>query len=151
MGCIYIPFHTDKPVPPGQHTVVVDLEKCTLIKNVIFNDPATIVIWADGTKTVVKAGRDFFDEEKGLAMAICKKIMGNRGSYYNVFKKWLPKPEPGTFELIETFTEENLDFENEKQMNDYYTQLDELKLNFNKQFFKECKSAHDDSEEPEEQ
>lgn len=25
------------------------------IKDVIFNDPATIVYWADGTKTVVKA------------------------------------------------------------------------------------------------
>ena len=27
----------------------------TEIKNVIFNDPATIVFWSDGTKTVVKA------------------------------------------------------------------------------------------------
>ena len=43
------------------------------IKNVIFNDPATIVFWNDGTKTVVKCGKnDTFDPEKGLAMAISK-------------------------------------------------------------------------------
>ena len=44
------------------------------IKNVIFNDPATIVFWKDGTKTVVKCqDGDEFDPEKGLAMAIAKK------------------------------------------------------------------------------
>jgi hypothetical protein len=60
------------------------------IKNVIFNDPATIVFWSDGTKTVVKCQPgDKFDPEKGLAMAITKKTMGNTGSYYNVFEKWI--------------------------------------------------------------
>ena len=61
------------------------------IKNVIFNDPATIVFWDDGTKTVVKAEGESFDPEKGLAMAISKKVLGNQGNYYNEFKKWLPK------------------------------------------------------------
>lgn len=61
------------------------------IKNVIFNDPATIVFWADGTKTVVKAENEKFDPEKGLAMAISKKVLGNKGNYYETFKKWLPK------------------------------------------------------------
>lgn len=63
------------------------------IKNVIFNDPATIVFWTDGTKTVVKAENEPFDPEKGLAMAIAKKSLGNKGDYYNEFKKWLPKKE----------------------------------------------------------
>lgn len=63
------------------------------IKNVIFNDPATIVFWTDGTKTVVKAYADDFDPEKGLAMAIAKKFLGNQGNYYNEFRKWLPKEE----------------------------------------------------------
>lgn len=59
------------------------------IKNVIFNNPATIVFWADGTKTVVKCqDDDEFDMEKGLAMAISKKALGNRGNYNEVFKKW---------------------------------------------------------------
>ena len=64
------------------------------IKNVIFNDPATIVFWKDGTKTVVKCqDGDEFDPEKGLAMAIVKKAYGNKGSYCNKLKKWLPKEE----------------------------------------------------------
>lgn len=62
------------------------------IERVIFNDPATIVFWKDGAKTVVKAqDDDVFDAEKGLAMAICKKIFGNDSGYYNEFKKWLPE------------------------------------------------------------
>lgn len=65
------------------------------IKNVIFNNPATIVFWADGTKTVVKCEHEEFDPEKGLAMAIVKKVMADNHSYYNeIFKKWLPKEEP---------------------------------------------------------
>lgn len=61
------------------------------IRKVIFNDPATIVIWKDGSKTVVKCGEnDIYDKEKGLAMAIAKKAFGNKGNYYEEFKKWLP-------------------------------------------------------------
>ena len=64
------------------------------IKNVIFNDPATIVFWKDGTKTVVKCqDGDEFDPEKGLSMAIVKKAYGNKGNYCNKLKKWLPKEE----------------------------------------------------------
>lgn len=60
------------------------------IKNVIFNDPATIVFWHDGTKTVVKCDEtDIFDPEKGLAMAISKKFLGNQGNYYNEIRKWV--------------------------------------------------------------
>lgn len=58
------------------------------IDRVIFNDPATVVIWKDGTKTVVKASNEYFDPEKGLAMAIAKKAMGNTGRYFNEIKKW---------------------------------------------------------------
>lgn len=62
------------------------------IKNVIFNDPATIVFWNDGTKTVVKCGKDdAFDPEKGLAMAISKYFFDNAGYFNDVFKKWIPK------------------------------------------------------------
>lgn len=68
------------------------------IKNVIFNNPATIVLWNDGTKTVVKVqDGDVFDPEKGLTMAIIKKLLGNQGNYYNELKKWLPKEEKVEF------------------------------------------------------
>lgn len=67
------------------------------IKNVIFNNPATIVFWADGTKTVVKCENEDYDPEKGLAMAIVKKVMADNHSYYNdIFKKWLPKKRKET-------------------------------------------------------
>lgn len=65
------------------------------IQRVIHNDPATIVLWADGSKTVVKCQEgDIYDPEKGLAMAISKKALGNQGNYCNVFKKWLPEESP---------------------------------------------------------
>lgn len=73
------------------------------IKKVIFNYPATIVLWSDGSKTVVKCqDGDIYDPEKGLAMAISKKALGNKGNYCNEFKKWLPEEEEeeeGTVEL----------------------------------------------------
>ena len=60
------------------------------IRDAIFNEPATIVLWKDGTKTVVKCGkRDNYDKEKGLAMCIVKKINGNKGNFNNLFKKWV--------------------------------------------------------------
>lgn len=67
------------------------------IKKVYFNDPVTVVLWEDGTKTIVKAGEDdIYDPEKGLAMAIAKKALGNKGNYYEVFKKWLPEETTNT-------------------------------------------------------
>lgn len=64
------------------------------IDKVIFNNPATIVIWANGDKTVVKCDGEKYDPEKGLAMAITKYLLGNNhGYYYDIFKKWLPKKE----------------------------------------------------------
>lgn len=60
------------------------------IEKVIFNPKATIVFWSDHTKTIVKVGEDDKrDDEKGLAMAISKKFLGNKGNYYNEFRKWL--------------------------------------------------------------
>lgn len=63
------------------------------VKEVIFNDPATIVYWTDGTKTVVKCDGEKFDAEKGFAMAVSKKALGNKGNYYSIFKTFLPKEE----------------------------------------------------------
>lgn len=66
------------------------------IKKVYFNDPVTVVLWEDGTKTIVRAGEgEEYDPEKGLAMAIAKKALGNQGNYYEVFKKWLPEEKDG--------------------------------------------------------
>lgn len=62
------------------------------IKDIIFNPPATIVFWSDSTKTVVKARGEFYDPEKGIAMAISKKMLGyNKYEYYYQFEHWLKK------------------------------------------------------------
>jgi hypothetical protein len=49
-----------------------------MIDRVIFNDPATIILWKDGSKTVVKrSDDDIWDPEKGFCMAIIKKLYGH--------------------------------------------------------------------------
>ena len=58
------------------------------VKKIIFNDPATIVYWKDGTKTVVKCQKgDYFDLEKGFAMAFLKKCWGNKGNFNDKLRK----------------------------------------------------------------
>ena len=57
-------------------------------KWVVFNDPATIVFWKDGTKTVTKChAGDTFNKETGLAMCIIRKLTKNK-HYNNVFEKY---------------------------------------------------------------
>jgi hypothetical protein len=56
------------------------------IKQVIFNNPATIIMWKDGTKTIVKVHNEEFDEEKGFAMAYLKKVFGDRNKYMKYIK-----------------------------------------------------------------
>ena len=70
------------------------------IEKVIFNPPATIVIWKDGTKTVVKCNGEKFDQEKGLAMAISKRALAVGNRYHKTFKKWC-KEEDDFSELFE--------------------------------------------------
>ena len=49
-----------------------------MIDRVIFNDPATIIYWKDGSKTVVKrSDDDVWDPEKGFCMAVIKKLYGH--------------------------------------------------------------------------
>lgn len=74
----------------------------TEIKKIIFNNPATIVYWEDGTKTIVKCGSgDTWDKEKGLAMCFVKKLLGNKGNFNEKIKKYVKedvyvKPEHPT-------------------------------------------------------
>lgn len=49
------------------------------IKKVIYNDPATIIFWSDGTKTIVKCMEDEdYDPEKGFMAAVTKKVFGDK-------------------------------------------------------------------------
>ena len=85
------------------------------IRRVIFNNPATIVFWNDGEKTVVRCmdnvevrekvihGRkkkfmvpmpsENYSKEIGLAMCIAKKAYGNTGTFNDVFKAFIPEYE----------------------------------------------------------
>lgn len=47
-----------------------------VIHRVYFAKPKTIVLWNDGTKTIVTAQKERFDEEKGILMALYKKLFG---------------------------------------------------------------------------
>lgn len=63
--------------------------KLPSIQKVVHNPPATIIFWADKTKTVVQTQNcEPYDPEKGFAMAVTKKVYGNKGNYFNTVKKW---------------------------------------------------------------
>lgn len=91
-GCFWLPSDCliELPTPASY--------ELPFIKNVYFNDPITVVIWDDGTKTIVKCQEqtgDTYSKETGLAMCIAKKAMGNKGRYYDTFKKWIPEEDVG--------------------------------------------------------
>lgn len=89
---------------------------------IIFNGPATIVFWDDGTKTVVKCTeRETFDYEKGVALCYMKRLLGNNNSFKHVFKKFnIPKQYRG---YDDHYIEKLIDKE-------YFTKV--LKSNFRK-------------------
>lgn len=88
------------------------------IEKVIFNGPATIVLWEDGEKTVVKCrDEDVFGFEYGLAMAVAKRYFGSRAEFEKMVKaakdEWLSKNrgflklgylDEGNLECIDTNT-----------------------------------------------
>ena len=61
---------------------------CPKIKDVMFNPPATIVWFEDGSKTTAVAGHgDKYDKEVGLATCMLKRVLGNQ-SYREIMDKW---------------------------------------------------------------
>lgn len=53
-------------------------------KKVIYNNPATVVLWEDGTKTVVKCdSKDEYSPMLGLALCYMKKALGNSSRKLN--------------------------------------------------------------------
>lgn len=60
------------------------------ITKVIFNEPATVVYWIDGTKTVVICQEgDVYDRRTGLLLCCAKKLFGNTGRYNDILAKAL--------------------------------------------------------------
>ena len=55
---------------------------CATPVRVIYNNPATIVFWSDGIKTVAKCDEeDGYDKAVGLFTAICKRYVGGGEAY----------------------------------------------------------------------
>lgn len=82
--------------PISKKTSKEAYNKCIFseIKDIIINDPATIILWKDGTKTIVKCQPvDTFDPGTGIAMAILKKLYGNSGFYKDIFEPAIEKYE----------------------------------------------------------
>lgn len=80
------------------------------IENVIFSGPATIVMWKDGTKTVVKCQEDDeYSMEVGLTMCIAKKALGNKGNFNDIFKKWIPEESEESNAFWEEWSKNMLD------------------------------------------
>ena len=64
----------------------------SIIDKVIFNPPATIVFWLDGTKTVVKCKEgEEFSEWAGIALCLAKKLYGP--NFHKIFKAHCSDPD----------------------------------------------------------
>ena len=75
------------------------VEHCALvpsIKKVIFNPPAPIILWEDGTKTVVKAMKSVeFNPYYGFTAAVTKKVFDSNSRVNDLVKhgEWVYKEE----------------------------------------------------------
>lgn len=58
------------------------------LDKIIFNDPATIAFWNDGTKTIVKCTEgQTFSEYYGYLAALAKKLFGTNGAINRIIKE----------------------------------------------------------------
>ena len=59
------------------------------IKKVIYNPPATIILWNDGTKTTSKCEYgDVYSKEMGFMLCVLKKKYGNK-TFHDMLKKYV--------------------------------------------------------------
>lgn len=73
---------------------VFQLMRQVAISKVIYSNPATIVLFDDGTKTVSKcANGDIYSREVGLAICLLKKIIGPT-NVHRIFEDWITMEDP---------------------------------------------------------
>lgn len=69
--------------------------KSISVDRIIFNDPATIVFWQDGTKTVVKCQKgQTFNPYFGFCAAIAKKLYGSNSMLNRIVETYLEEVDP---------------------------------------------------------
>lgn len=88
-----------------EHSYRLDITYRLDIKRIIFNVPATIVFWNDGTKTVVKISEDDIKDNKfdiytAVAYALAKKHFGTNSAFKRkvarkstLIEKFFPKED----------------------------------------------------------
>lgn len=92
------------------------------VKKIIFNGPKTIVLWSDGTKTIVSMSKDEakFDPEAAFCAAYTKKMFGTNSKIKRVIK------EKSNIEQHQRIVEEKLKEELAKISQDYDKFMREL-------------------------
>lgn len=88
---------TGRSIINNSHVGIYEPTWCTTdkdlakVKKIIFNPPATIVIWEDRHKEVVKCNRhEEFQPEIGVAMCFIKRIFESRNQFANLVEDaWL--------------------------------------------------------------
>lgn len=92
------------------------------IRKVIYNPPATIILWEDETKTVVKCCEtDIYDPEKGFAMAVIKKLCGNESApFHRLFKTWCLESDD---KLDESIPAININVDLRRGFNDMFDRI----------------------------
>ena len=64
-------------------------DEIPVVKRIIFHDPATIVFWQDGTKTVVKCMEgEPYSKYYGFVCALAKKIYGSNAKITKLIKQF---------------------------------------------------------------
>ena len=92
------------------------------VKKIIFNGPKTIVLWSDGTKTIVSMSKDEakFDPEAAFCAAYTKKMFGTNSKIKRIIK------EKSNIEQHQRIVEEKLKEELAKISQDYDKFMREL-------------------------
>ena len=80
----------------------------TDIVKVVFNKPATIVWFADGDKVIVKAYDEDFDKEKGVAMAVMRKLYGTRAYFNKVMENAIDQNKDEKVENVAINIQDNM-------------------------------------------
>lgn len=59
------------------------------IKKIIFSGPKTIILWKDGTKTIVTCGEDdTYDPYVGFCVAVTKKMFGSTSKVKRILNRY---------------------------------------------------------------
>lgn len=99
------------------------------INKVIFNGLATIIFWADGTKTIVKCSKnDIYDPEKAFLMAYFEKISGlNKSQVKKTLEKYTRLAPPSEIDLLVDYVNKTRELE-EVWANNKLQQLETSKV-----------------------